>query len=530
MAVLAVLVTIPLLLVVLTLATPTREIWQHLASTLLWDMILNTVLVVGGVAVLSLLIGGGLAWLVTAYDFPGRSFFDRALVLPMAIPSYILAFVFIATFDYVGIVQSTLRSAFGENVGFPNIYTVWSAILVLTLTLYPYVYLLARSSFRGQSGYFFDAARSMGYSRPRAFLKLVVPLARPALIAGTSLAAMEALGDFATVRFFNVPTLSEGIFRIWEGMMNREAAMELAGLVCLVALVLILAESAARKRAQYTQPGGRSPAVTRVRLRGTRGIAAFAACLAVILVAFVLPTIQLSIWAVQEIAQQGPGGTLNVAFRRYTATTIGFASLAAVAALIWSLVLASSVRASGGAFEAKAAKVATLGYAMPGAVVAIGILLFVTGVDRSLVGMLGSIGVNVRSVLTGSIAALTFAYVVRFLAVSQNSVDAALLSVRPSLDEAARTMGARRARIVRRIHLPMVRRGLFTALALVFVDVMKELPITLLMRPFGSDTLAIWGYLLAAEGFWEAASVPSLAILGAGLIPVILLTGASGKQ
>ncbi len=492
-------------------------------------MVGNTVLIVGGVAVLSLLIGASLAWLVTAYEFPGRRFFEWALVLPMAIPSYIFAFVFIATFDYVGIVQTGLRNAFGENVGFPNIYTVWNAILVLSLTLYPYVYLLARSAFKGQSGYYLDAARTMGYTRFQTLFRIVIPLARPALIAGASLAAMEALGDFATVRFFNVPTLSEGVFRIWEGMMNRDAAMELAGLLCIVALTIILLENVARRGARYTQPGGRAPTIQALPLSFGKALTATVACVLVIAVAFLLPTVQLSIWALRELANQGPGGTLNVAFRRYTTTTIGFAVIAATAALVWAVFLSASVRASKGRFAKAVARIATLGYAMPGAVVAVGVLLLVTSIDRTLVGLLDGIGISTRSILTGSLAALTYAYVVRFLAVSQNSVQSAFLTVKPSLDEAAKTLGAGTGRVLCRIHIPLVSRGLFAGFTLVFVDVMKELPVTLLLRPFGNDTLAIWGYLLAAEGFWEAASVPSLAILAAGLIPVAFLTRASGR-
>lgn len=526
---LALLVAIPLLLVVARLLTPTREIWRHLAETILSRMVINTVLIVAGAGLGTLLLGGGLAWLVTAFQFPGRRLFEWALVLPMAIPSYIFAFVYIATFDYVGIVQSSLRGVFGTGVGFPNIYTVWSAILVLTLTLYPYVYLLARVSFRGQSDACVDAARTLGYSRFQTFLRVVVPLSRPALIGGASLAAMEALGDFATVRFFTVPTLSEGVFRIWEGMMNRDAAMELAGLLCLLALVLILLEQAARRRAQYTQSGGRSRVASPVRLRGGKAVALSALCALVLLLAFLLPVLQLSLWAGSEIGRQGPGGTLNVAFLRYTRTTVGFATIAATAAVVWALLLSVSVRASRRPLERGLSRVATLGYAMPGAVVAVGVLLLVTRMDRVVVGALGQSGTSVRSVLTGTMGALTYAYIVRFLAVAHSSISSGLTSVKRSMDEAAATLGASPARVLRRIHLPLVSRALLAGFALVFVDVMKELPVTMLLRPFGMDTLAIWGYLLAAEGFWEAASVPSLAIVGAGLVPVALLTRASGR-
>ncbi|MFW6215948.1 MAG: ABC transporter permease [Alkalispirochaetaceae bacterium] len=528
-AALAAAVMLPIIFVLSTLATPSREIWAHLWESTLSRMLINTVTVVAGVALCSLCIGTGLAWLTTAYRFPGRRFFDRALILPLAMPSYILAFVFIATFDYIGIVQTTLRGWFGEEVWFPDIYTVSSAVTVLTLTLYPYVYLLARSAFRSQSGYIFDAARTMGYTRGRTFFKLVLPLARPSLIAGVSLAAMEALGDFATVRFFNVPTLSDGVFRIWEGMMNREAAMEVAGLLSLVALLLVLTELRARRSARYTQPGGETPEVTPVTLNGWPAAAAAGICALVLALGFLLPTIQLAVWSFSEILAQGPGGTLNVAFVRYLATTSSLAGAAALLTVAWALLLSHAGRMSEGRVTAVATRVATLGYAMPGAVIAVGVLLTVAALDRGYSAALAGRGVSAGPILTGSLLALLYAYVVRFLAVGYNSVDAALAGVRPSLAEAARTLGATPSAVLLRVHTPLVSRGVFTAAVLVFVDVMKELPVTMLLRPFGMDTLAIWGYLLASEGFWEAAAVPSLSILLAGLLPVMLLAGLSGR-
>jgi iron(III) transport system permease protein len=518
------LVILSLSIILLELLTPTREIWAHLWNTLLPMMLRNTVLLVAGAGLGTLVLGTTLAWLVTAYRFPGRGLFDWALLLPLALPSYILAFVYIATFDFIGPVQTLLRSWFGRDVWFPNIYTGWSAIVVLTLTLYPYVYLLTRAAFRSQSAHTFDAARVMGLSRTRTLLRLVLPLARPALAAGVTLAMMEALNDFATVRFFNYPTLSEGVFRIWEGMMNRDAAMELAALLCGAALILIVVERILRGQARFTQTGGQSLAP--VVLRGWRGWLMTLACSLVLAVAFVLPTLQLSLWTLDELARQGPGGTLNVAFQRYMTTTSTLAALAAVTAVLWALLLAHSVRLTGGRLATIGTRLATLGYAMPGAVIGVGVLLTLTTVDRAA----DNWGLISGLLLTGSIAGLTYAYVVRFLAVAHSSVEASLETVPPVLEEAARTLGAGPLRVLYRIHLPLVSRGLFTAAILVFVDVMKELPITLLLRPFRMDTLAIWAYLLAAEGFWEAAAVPSLSILVAGLAPVFILVRLSGRR
>jgi iron(III) transport system permease protein len=517
-------VLLPLAVVALELLHPTYDIWAHLWATLLPLMLRNTLLLVLGVGLGTLLLGTGLAWLVTAYRFPGRGLFDWALLLPLALPGYILAFVFIATFDFVGPVQSTLRTWFGPEVWFPHIYTGWSAILVLTLTLYPYVYLLARAAFRAQSAHTFDAARSMGLSRTQTFFRLVLPLARPALVAGTALAMMEALGDFATVRFFNYPTLSEGVFRVWEGMMNRAAAMELAALLCGAALLLILLERSVRGPARYTQTGGQAPRPVPVVLRGWRGALATAGCGLVLAVAFVLPTLQLTLWTLDELVRQGPGGTLNVAFQRYMTTTATLAALAALVAVFWALLLAHSVRLSGGWWAHLGARLATLGYAMPGAVIGVGVLLTLTTLDT----IAREWGLVSGLLLTGSVVGLIYAYVVRFLAVAHGSVDSSLETVTPTLEQAARSLGAGPFAVLRRVHLPLVSPGLVTAATLVFIDVMKELPITLLLRPFGMDTLAIWAYLLASEGFWEAAAVPSLSILLAGLLPIILLVRLSG--
>lgn len=522
---LAGLVLLPLTVVALELLTPSRDIWAQLWATLLPIMLRNTLLLVAGVGLGTLLLGSGLAWLVTAYRFPGRGLFDWALLLPLAMPGYILAFVFIATFDFIGPIQTRLRAWFGPEVWFPNIYTGWSAVLVLTLTLYPYVYLLARAAFRTQSAHTFDATRTMGLNRRQTFLRLVVPLARPALVAGTSLAMMEALGDFATVRFFTYPTLSEGVFRVWEGMMNRAAAMELAALLCAAALVLILVERGLRGSARYTQTGGVAPRPAPVILRGWRAGLASAICGLVLAAAFVLPVLQLSYWTIEELLSQGPGGTLNVAFQRYMTTTAGLAALAALVTVLWALLLAHSVRLNGGRRARLGARLATLGYAMPGAVIGVGVLLTLTLLDRVTAGWpwLGGL------LLTGSVAGLTYAYVVRFLAVAHNSVEAGLDTVTPTLEQAARSLGAGPWRVLRRVHVPLISRGLLTAAVLVFVDVLKELPITLLLRPFGMDTLAIWAYLLASEGFWEAAAVPALSILLAGLLPVLILMRLSGN-
>ncbi|MCU0491073.1 MAG: iron ABC transporter permease [Chloroflexaceae bacterium] len=478
---------VPIALVAAALLTPTPDIWAHLWATRLPAMLLNTVLLVAGVGAGTLLLGTGLAWLVSAYQFPGRSWFAWLLLLPLAMPGYVLAFIYMATFDFAGPVQTALRAWFGGPVWFPNIRSLGGAILVLTLVLYPYVYLLARTAFREQSASTLDVARAMGETRWRAFWRLVLPLARPALVAGATLAMLEAMTDFATVRFFNVPTLSEGVFRVWEGMMNREAATELAALLLLAALGIMLLERALRGQARYYQNQRPARRMAPVRLRGWRGGAATGACVAVLAVAFGLPLAQLLLWANQEVRRGNPGA-LDDVYMRYVLTTVSLAMVAAGLAIGLALALSQGTRLSRSRVSRLATRLATLGYAMPGAVIAAGVLLTLASADRALAQVAGATsGTATGLLLTGSVAGLLYAYVVRFMAVAYNSVEASLEKVTPSMAEAARCLGSSPARVLWRVHCPLMRGGLLAGGLLVFVDVMKELPATLLLRPFGMD-------------------------------------------
>jgi iron(III) transport system permease protein len=514
----AVLVALPLLLLLGELLTPSVDLWTHWWQTTLPRMIGNTLFLMVGVALGTGVIGIGLAWLVTAYQFPLRALYERALLLPLAVPSFVMGFVFMATFDYAGPVQTVWRSWFGRGAYFPDIRSGWGAALVLTLVLYPYVYLLARAAFREQAASTFEAARMMGYSRVQTLFRLVLPMARPSLAAGLALALMEAMTDFATVRFFSFPTLSEGIVRTWEGRMDRAGATELATLLLLFAIVLITLERYLRRGAQYFQQGGRSRKVERVTLRGSAAWAATLVCAAVLGLAFVLPAGQLIAWVIAEIQGHIPG-TWEVVYGQYILTTFGLAAGAAALTVILALLLAQAGRQHR---RTKALiRLATLGYAMPGAVVAAGVLLTLAPVDHALNNGLGAAGPGL--ILTGSIIGLMYAYTVRFMSVAHNSVESSLDKVKPSIEQAARTMGAGPGRILRRVYAPLVVNGMAAGALLVFVDVMKELPATLFLRPFGMDTLAIWSYMLAAEAYWQAAALPALTIVGIGLLPVFLL-------
>lgn len=520
------LVALPILFLAGQMLTPNLDVWAQLWRTSLPRMLVNTLFLLVAVGAGTLVIGTGLAWLVTAYTFPGRAAFDRLLLLPLAIPSFVMGFTYMATFDFAGPVQTQLREWFGRGVRF-DIRTGWGAAITLILVLYPYVYLLARAAFREQAATTFEAARVMGYSRAQTFFKLVVPLARPSLAAGTTLAMMEAMTDFATVRFFSFPTLSEGVVRLWEGRMDRDAATELATLLLFFALALILLERGLRGQAQYYQTGGKGRRPERVQLKRMNAGLATLACSAVLSVAFVLPVGRLVWWTLNEITGSASLGTWQSVYGQYIFNTFSLAAGASAITVLLALAVAHGVRAGGqGRVQRILARTATLGYALPGSVIAAAVLLVVAPVDH----WLHDAGLTTGLIFTGSIIGLLYAYVVRFMSVAYNSVEASLDKVKPNMEQAARTMGASSGRILRRVHLPLVMNGVIAAGILVFVDVMKELPATLLLRPFGMDTLAIWTYMQAAESFWQAAALPALTILGVGLIPVILLMRVGGND
>ncbi len=516
------LVVLPILNLLSALLSPSFEMWERLWASILPRMLGNTLVLLGGVGALTLIIGTGMAWLVTAYHFPLRAFFERALLLPLAVPTFVMGFVYMATFDFAGPIQTTLRAWFGQSFRPPDIRSGWGAILVMSLVLYPYVYLLARAAFREQVAATYEAARTMGYSRSQTFFRLIVPMARPSLAAGAALAMMEAMTDFATVRFFSFPTVSEGIVRLWEGRMDRAGATELSLLLLGVALCLILLERALRGRARYYQSSGAGRRPPRAELHGVAALAAIAVNALLLGAAFVLPVGQLIAWALSYV-QTNFGGWRNV-FAQYALTTFGLAALAATLTVFLALLIANGVRLSGGRAGRIVARVATLGYAVPGAVVAAAVLLTLAPLDRAINSLAERLNLSAPGlILTGTIIGLLYAYAVRFMAVAFNSVEASFEKVKPSMEQAARTMGAGPWRVLWRIHLPLVSQGMIAAAILVFVDVMKELPATVMLRPFGMDTLAIWTYMAAAESFWEEASLPALTILAVGLIPVWLL-------
>ena len=514
----AAVVVLPVVLIAASLLDPATDVWSQLWATgQISEMVVDTVGLLGLVGVGTLVLGAGLAWLVFAYEFPGSRLFGWLLVLPLAMPAYVLGFVFLSTFGFTGPIQGGLRTAFGAGLVLPNVRSLWGCALVLTLTLYPYVYLMARAALREQAASGYEVARTLGHGPLAAARRVVLPLARPSLAAGLTLVMMETLTDFATVQYFNVQTISVGVFRVWKGMFDRDAASELAALVLVFALGVLLLERLLRGRRRYDQTGGTSGTLEPTRLQGGRAVAATSVCLFVLGLAFAAPVVRLGTWLGEEsVLRSG----FDPRYLAYLGNSSLLAVVAAVVAVATAALIVNGARFASTRSADTAAQLTTVGYALPGPVVAIGVLLVLAGLDRGL----GAMGLPVPGLLlTGSLVGLVYAYGVRFLALGVNSIDASLQKVSRALTDSARVLGARPRRVLWRIHLPLTRSGLAVALLLVAVEALKELPIVLLLRPFGFDTLAVWVWQLASDSRWAAAALPSLTIIAASLVPVLLL-------
>ena len=483
-------------------------------------MVLTTLALMLGVGVGTLVVGGGLAWLVTAYRFPLRDVLVWLLVLPLAMPAYILGFVFLSTFVVSGPVQGVLRSAFGPDLWLPEVRSLPGAVLVMSLTLYPYVYLLARTALVEQAPGTYDAARTLGASRARAFWKVLLPLARPSLAAGLALVMMEVLTDFATVQYFGVKTVSVGVYLVWKGTFDFHSATQLSGLVLLFAVAVLAGERLMRGRARYHQKGGRGRGLEPRRLTGWRGWGAALLGVLALGAGFVLPVVRLASWAVGD-ALSHPSTFVDPRFPEYLVNSLVVASIAATLCVLLSVAMGHSLRLGGGRVVRGATQLTTFGYAVPGAVIGIGVLIAFAALDA----LLRSLGVprGTGLVVTGSVIGILYAYVVRFLAPAYQAVDASFTKVSPSMTLSAMSLGAGPTRVLTRVHLPLVRSGVAVALVLVMIDAVKELPIVLLLRPFGFTTVSVWVYELASENFWEKAALPALVIVAAAVVPVFFL-------
>ena len=523
--VLALIVASPIVAVFAIALAPDEGVWKHLASTVLPEYLYNTGRLFFGVAIGVLLAGVGPAWLVSMCRFPGRAVFEWALLLPLAVPAYVVAFVYTDLLEYAGPVQTALRGLFGwhsmRDYWFPDIRTLDGAIAMMSLVFYPYVYLLARAAFVSQSVCLLEASRMLGRGPWVSFFTVALPLARPAIAAGLSLALMETLADFGTVQYFAVDTFTTGIYRVWLDV-NESAAAQMAATLFVLVLALIWIERRSRRHQRYHQTTSRYRALPGYLLTGWRKWGAVAACAAPIVLGFAIPAVLLGRHALANLSRG-----LDARFLTDLWNSLMLAGLAGAVCIAAAVFLAYGARLNGGRLLAGLTRFASIGYAIPGSVLAVGAVPPLARLDHAIdAAMEATFGISTGLLLSGTVAALIFAYTVRFMALANGAVESALTRVTPSMDGAARTLGAGPAETLWRVHLPLIRGGVLAGAILVFVEVLKELPATILLRPFNFQTLATRTYEYASEERIAEAALPALTIVLAGIIPVIILSRA----
>lgn len=500
------LVLAPLAMLAVSWWSPQPATWTHLGEYVLPRLLFNTGLQIMVVGAATLVLGTGFAWLAACCEYPGRRWLEPLLVLPLAFPTYVLAFVYLGILDYGGPVQETSRALFGGVPGWVTALRGPGGVLaVLVLAFYPYVYLLARSSFIAGGLSTFEAGRSLGVSPLRVFLQVNLPAARPAIVAGMALVLMETLADFGAVAIYGYDTFTTAIYRTWYGLFNLTAAAQLASLLMILMVLLLGLERLSRGRFRPRQDKRYRP--HRIRLSGWRAAAAVAVQLAVIALGVLVPVVQLAVWAAPRMSEMF-NGTLMRNIANTVALSLGGATLVLGAGLLLALGLGRRGRERGHWLS----DVAGLGYAIPGTVLAVAVMLAFTGIDRWL-----------DTALAGGMLALLLAYLVRFLRVAYGPLESGFARLRPEYTEAAESLGASGFRTWWSVTLPLLRPGLVTGFLLVLVEIAKEMPATLMMRPFGWETLAVGIYQFTAEGHWERAAVPALLLVVLGAVPVILL-------
>jgi iron(III) transport system permease protein len=517
------LLALPVLVVLSNVFMPSQGTWAHLVSTVLPEYIRNSLLLMVGVA-FGVMVGGiSTAWLTVMCRFPGRRLFEWALLLPMAVPAYVMAYAYTDFLQFAGPVQTWLRELTGwgpREYWFPDVRSLGGAVVMLSLVLYPYVYLLARAAFLEQSDSMLEVARACGYGAWGTFAKVALPLARPAIVAGTALALMETLADFGTVAYFGIPTFTTGIFRAWFSLGDPVAAAQLSAVLLGFVFLLLFVERVTRARATFHTTSHRKRLRNVYRLRGFRAAVAVVFCVTPLVLGFLLPA-----GILLQLAITGGDAQFGSRYFELARNTVSLGALTAVLAVALALLVAYAGRATRWAGVHVAIRVAGMGYAVPGAVIAVGVLIPVTRLDHVLGAWIHALtGTSPGLILTGSIAALVYAYLVRFFAVALQSVEAGLTKITPSMDSAARSLGFAPVATLVQVHAPLLWSSTLSAALLVFVDVMKELPATFVMRPFNFDTLAVQAYNLASDERLSEAATPALTIVAAALVPLVVLS------
>ena len=505
----------PLVIVLLSLTGDYSDNWTHLYNFVLGDYITNSIFLVLGVGLISLIIGTSSAWIITKYDFFGRRILEWALILPLAIPPYILAYTFTGLFDDYGSANEFIRWIFNLDssfVFFPNVRNIFGAIIVFAFTLYPYIYLISRAAFLNQSKTLTDAGRILGLGGYRIFINLGLPMIRPAVIAGLMLVIMETLSDFGAVDHFAIQTFTTGIFRTWYGMYDLHTAMQLASLLLLFIIVFLVLERSSRMNAAYNSPVSNSNSSSSEKLNGSKSFLCFIGCFIPIFIGFILPIIELSRWAFAYNT-----GFFNETFFIQAKNTILIALMASIVCTVIAFTINFSVRHTNVIFLKRINPFLSVGYGVPGLILAVGIVQMFTYLDKGIF-------VGFDFVLTGSLFGLLLAYLIKSYALSNSTIESGFERLSNRLDDSARVLKSSGWNLLLRVHFPLMKTSLLTSILLVMSEVVKELPATLILRPFNFDTLAVSTYIYAAEERMFEAASPAIAIVVIGLIPIIILT------
>lgn len=505
----------PLVIVLLSLTGDYSDNWTHLYNFVLGDYITNSILLVLGVGLISLIIGTSSAWIITKYDFFGRRILEWALILPLAIPPYILAYTFTGLFDDYGSANEFIRWIFNLDssfVFFPNVRNIFGAIIVFAFTLYPYIYLISRAAFLNQSKTLTDAGRILGLGGYRIFINLGLPMIRPAVIAGLMLVIMETLSDFGAVDHFAIQTFTTGIFRTWYGMYDLHTAMQLASLLLLFIIVFLVLERSSRMNAAYNSPVSNANSSSSEKLNGSKSFLCFIGCFIPIFIGFILPIIELSRWAFAYNT-----GFFNETFFIQAKNTILIALMASIVCTVIAFTINFSVRHTNVIFLKRINPFLSVGYGVPGLILAVGIVQMFTYLDKGIF-------IGFDFVLTGSLFGLLLAYLIKSYALSNSTIESGFERLSNRLDDSARVLKSSGWNLLLRVHFPLMKTSLLTSILLVMSEVVKELPATLILRPFNFDTLAVSTYIYAAEERMFEAASPAIAIVVIGLIPIIILT------
>lgn len=517
----------PVLTITFNIFQGPGETWAHLSETVLWSYISNSAFLLLGVGFISLVLGVSTAWLVSTTRFPGRKIFQWALILPLSVPTYIIAYTYAGILDYTGPIQVFLRNYLGLHVngGILDIMNIYGAMFVMAFVLYPYVYVIARASFTSQSRTILESSRVLGSSATSTFFKIALPVTRPAIVGGLTLVLMEVLNDYGAVKYYGVPTFTIGIFRAWFSMGDINAAIYISAILVAFVFILIALERMQRGKAKFDSGSAISKPIRRYNLKGYKSFLAFLACLIPLGFGFLIPVTQLVAWSVQTAAEVVDFNFLHLVYNSFS-----LAILASAICVLVAVVLIYSVKLNQNWIMRSISKVAVLGYAIPGAVIAVGVMMPVLAFDKSLGSFIETITrERVGLIIGGTIAALLFAYLVRFLAVAFNPIDSGFKKICSCIDEASRSLGANPASTLFKVNLPIIKSTLFSAALLVFVDVLKELPLTLILRPFNFNTLATKTFELASDEMLAESSSFALIIILTGLVPIILLSRLISK-